>query len=689
MLLTALLLLLCGTSPQNNADVAAFHGWNTQRLRSRLTTNAATSVSYANGVFVMPPDERVTAGHHPLDLIGRTLSARRIDADRFEITNAPLQYRDAGTLRAEIFREANPSYVTYDINAFSFPFGTTTQKKLYLSAFGGIYFSTPPAPPPRQHSSAVSAVINPIPVVAPLLLPKVNKMDNAQIYVREQSDAVIVTWKYVSNPNSDPVAARFAGDVQAVLYANGNIDFNYKSFIRFLGGAPVITTGTEAVRNDRRPVASTSDASGDAAGIYDLRSVEVNRISDIDLFEIRATVSQSIPADSVMTVLVTITPRSGGAPSNTFFQIKPGGNSVQYPNFSESPYTGEVSGTTIRILMPQEFLPSGAADVEIRTLELVIDSYAEHDAATLTNVTFTPPARTLNMDVSALSAATVSMPMVETFTVPTLDPYAVWDALKSAYGFTDAEVDGVAIYTSFPTDIDSNNAAAYSTVGNPGADGIGFLSASNQPRRPALLHMNTAYIAGPLLHEFGHRWLINISAREGASNVSLSDGTGHYRDWFDTAAAFTDGQSTIGGSRWLPHGERQFQHLCGEYGYSWLDLYLMGLAAPDEVPMLLEVATPSYVGCTQTVEADKKTWTMQQVIAANGARVPAYAQSQKRFTVAWVLIEDPALTFAGAGDAVRSYADAFEEQFHEATGTRGSVVRAAPDMPPRRRAARH
>jgi hypothetical protein len=647
------------------------------------------AVSYTNGVFVMPPDQHVTAGHHPLDLLGRTLSARRVDADRFDVTNAPLQYRDAGTLRGSFFRESNPPYVTYDINAFSFPFGTTTQRKLFISAFGGIYFSPPPAPPAKQHASAVSAVINPIPVIAPLLLPKVKEMDQAQIYVREQSDAVIVTWKYVSFQDGDPAGARYTGDVQAVLYANGNIDLNYRLFTRFLGGAPVITTGSEAFRTDRRPVASTLDPSGDASGIFDLRNVEVNRISDIDLFEIRATVSQSIPAGSAMNVRVVIIPRSGGVPAVTLFDITPGGNSVQYPNYSQSPYTGEVSGATVRILMPQEFLPSGAADVEVVTSEPDIDVFVDHDAATLTNVTFTPPARTLNMDVSALAPATISMPMVETFTVPALDPFAVWDALKSAYGFTDAEVDGVAIYTSFPTDIDFTAAAAYSTVGNPGADGIGVLSATNRPRMPALLHMNTAYVHGPLLHEFGHRWLVHISAKDGTSTVSLNDGGGHPKGNLDTTAAFTDGSSAMGGIRWLQKSDRVFQRGCGTFGYSWLDLYLMGLARPEEVQPIIDLGNAAYPGCGGSIDADKKTWTLQQIIAVHGPRVPAYAQSQKRFAMAWVLIEDPALTFAGASDAVRSYSDAFEEEFRAATGTRGTLVRAAPDTPPRRRAARH
>jgi MFS family permease len=685
----------CGTSPQNNADVAAFHEWNSARLQSPLEAHAATQVSYGNAIFVMAPDEKVAAGHHPLDLLGRTLSARRVDDDRFEITNVPLQYREPGPLLKSIFREDNPAYVAYDIQAFSFPFGSTQQKKLYLSAFGGIYFSAPPVPPAKQHASAVSAVVNPIPVIAPLLMAKLSKMSIADIYVREQADAVIVTWRFSSGASSDPVAARFAGDVQAVLHANGDIDFNYKSFIRFLGGAPVITTGTEAFRSDRRPIASTTDAGGDAAGIYDLRSVELNRISDVDLVEIRTTVGQAIdPAqvpgtnDVVMMLMVAITPRSGGGSSYTYFSIKRSGNLVQYPNLSESLYTGTFSGATIRLLMPQEFLPSVPADIEITTRENVGGFLAQRDAASFTNITFAPPAHTLNMDVSAFSATTVAMPVVEAFTVPHLDPYAVWDALKSTYGFTDPEVDAVAMYTSFPTDIDSTGAAAYSTVGNAGANGIGT-GASGLPRAPALLHMNTAYIPGPLLHEFGHRWGFNVSAKDGTATVRLSDGTAHPREWLDTTAAFTDGTSTLGGTRWAARGNRMFQRLCGVYGYSWLDLYVMGLARPEEVPPIPDVATPSFVGCTQTVTADAKTWTMQQIIDAMGPRVPAYADSQKRFTVAWVLIEDPALTFPGAAATVRSYAEQFEEDFRNATGARGSIARAFPDQPPRRRSARH
>ncbi len=137
-------------------------------------------------------------------------------------------------------------------------------------------------------------------------------------------------------------------------------------------------------------------------------------------------------------------------------------------------------------------------------------SFADSLKASLNLNSATTP---LEIDLSAVGAGLdLSRPVLESFTLPVLNPHAVWSRIKANLGFTDNQYDGVAIYQNFDTDI-IFYAGAYSTVGNSGADGVGAGS-SKYRKEPTLLHMNripsTFYEAGAdaiLNHEFGHHWL--------------------------------------------------------------------------------------------------------------------------------------------------------------------------------------
>lgn len=84
----------------------------------------------------------------------------------------------------------------------------------------------------------------------------------------------------------------------------------------------------------------------------------------------------------------------------------------------------------------------------------------------------------------------------------------------------------------------------------------------------------------------------------------------------------------------------------GKWPYAPLELYLMGLAGPEEVPPI-EVAVAvkrlrSDIFSASAIE----TVTIEQIIEANGPRLPAVEDSPKHFKLALVVLTDHELSDA-------------------------------------------
>jgi hypothetical protein len=77
-------------------------------------------------------------------------------------------------------------------------------------------------------------------------------------------------------------------------------------------------------------------------------------------------------------------------------------------------------------------------------------------------------------------------------------------------------------------------------------------------------------------------------------------------------------------------------------GWSKLDLYLMGMAAPSEVPDFFILRNLVQAGTDRNghpiFRADRTKVTIEDVIAVAGARVPDVEHSQKQFNTGMVLM---------------------------------------------------
>ena len=206
-------------------------------------------------------------------------------------------------------------------------------------------------------------------------------------------------------------------------------------------------------------------------------------------------------------------------------------------------------------------------------------------------------------------------------------------------------------------------------------------------------------------HEFAHIWLAYFSYDKSGQREPLflpfsEGGCGcHWRWELHTPAVFpwhaeaiyTD--SVMGGAYWFDHGQGRFtpfdNPLSG--GFSWLDLYAMGLADAEEVPDMFIVRNlqqnddPTEVGF---YTGEKETVTIDQIIAAEGPRVPGTAQSQKVFNAGFVYLLEPGQTPSGdLLDLHARYRDRVMEHWSHVTGGRSQVTTVVPrianNRPPR------
>lgn len=204
-----------------------------------------------------------------------------------------------------------------------------------------------------------------------------------------------------------------------------------------------------------------------------------------------------------------------------------------------------------------------------------------------------------------------------------------------------------------------------------------------------------------LMHEFGHRWLQFVETMEnGSRTLALNPTPAHPPQFASTPAAFPVrtpyDTSTMGGGWFTQNGNSFTSATASAYGYSWLDLYLMGLAAPNEVPPTYVIdhtnppldsayTPPSNV----TVTGDRRDVAFQQVLDAMGPRTPTVTTSQHGFRVLFVLVASPDKPADADVALVDQYRRAFQENFAKATGDRAWVQTLLWPPQPRHRAAGH
>lgn len=301
-------------------------------------------------------------------------------------------------------------------------------------------------------------------------------------------------------------------------------------------------------------------------------------------------------------------------------------------------------------------------------------------------------------------------------------------------GYNDVEAGFLAVHPD-----DSQFLIVYSTFSLPGGigafyqsvandvEGIGFAHIANEdPVIPAeffddtpnsqvqgMLHMNrwTQYLgADPggtddtrisliFGQELGHAWCSFVYYNQGMgweTNL-LGRANAHWSFYVHS------GGSPLQGHEWIDNGDGTFTALPQDiYRFSDLDLYLMGLMPPAEVEpwFVLEnvsncVDSSNDNGCADpeaflfqadsyTVDATRRDVSIENVIAVEGARVPAYPDAPSEHDVSFLLIKRADETLdADELAAIDVIIARSIELFEEQTGGRGRVInRTAVADPP-------
>ena len=177
------------------------------------------------------------------------------------------------------------------------------------------------------------------------------------------------------------------------------------------------------------------------------------------------------------------------------------------------------------------------------------------------------------------------------------------------------------------------------------------------------------YAMSHLGHEVGHRWSAYVAAKVHGETISLGTWP-HWARELHAAVAFPYQRpieaSTIGGGFWQDNLDGTYTQLHDGYfvpatGYSYLDLYLMGLISAAEVPdfFILTNLVPAGKDASghAIFKAERTKVTIQDVIAAEGQRLPDVEHSQRNFNAGIVVMvehgKSPSQALLERADGIR------------------------------------
>lgn len=199
-----------------------------------------------------------------------------------------------------------------------------------------------------------------------------------------------------------------------------------------------------------------------------------------------------------------------------------------------------------------------------------------------------------------------------------------------------------------------------------------------------------------LTHEIGHTWGVFIGDAQGFIDQKYH--TAHWDAHTDvggTMASFvTPFQDDLDTemdrvSQGLPvnfhiqsnpDGSFRLADAHGSKQFAPLDLYLMGLIPPEEVPPVHMLTNPDFSDLENVTSQEVKTFTIQEIMnIAGGPREPAYPDAQRDFNVGFIFFADQSFSAAEiawgslvAREVTLENSDSIET-FYGATGGLGTL----------------
>lgn len=145
-------------------------------------------------------------------------------------------------------------------------------------------------------------------------------------------------------------------------------------------------------------------------------------------------------------------------------------------------------------------------------------------------------------------------------------------------------------------------------------------------------------------HEIGHGWKMAFG-----ESLGLSD-EAHWDANTDIAGQMSNFVFTPSGrvGHLLSNGDgtwRVAREPGNETPYSKLDLYLMGLIAPNKVPAIHKLVNPDFSNPDRVTAESVETYSLKRIMKAEGgARDPSWRDAPRKFRVAFVIVKNKAFT---------------------------------------------
>jgi len=189
------------------------------------------------------------------------------------------------------------------------------------------------------------------------------------------------------------------------------------------------------------------------------------------------------------------------------------------------------------------------------------------------------------------------------------------------------------------------------------------------------------FVLNTLSHEIMHRWFSGIEYVDdsGATSTDLLGLDGdHWPVYSDTQA------SVMGGALWRDNGDNTHTALDSFRQYSDFDLYLAGLLPPApefSIDLIRDDGDPErlFPSLDETVSGERESITLDQIIAANGPRIPGYDEAQRSFQLGFIILKRPGETVPDSLiQAITRVQDDFPQRFSAQTGGVGIALSHLP-----------
>lgn len=182
----------------------------------------------------------------------------------------------------------------------------------------------------------------------------------------------------------------------------------------------------------------------------------------------------------------------------------------------------------------------------------------------------------------------------------------------------------------------------------------GWLNLSNivskYPEYPTTRLLGANNSLSVMGQEQGHRWMAYVQYPGATPNLLLGRDDEHWSFFYSIESALSHPaarrSSSSEGNVWRENSNGTFTSVNLIDGYSRLDHYLMGLRPASDVNDTFVITNPNASGFTRTsgprpnvtATGGKQIITINEIIQANGARVPNVSVAPKKFRTAFILL---------------------------------------------------